>query len=106
FMMTDQADVPEIKPAAAKWLQGAPPAHEAWYYYACYYVAQATNQLGGEPFENTKRGLESSLGKKQDPNGFWEATSGKEAAAGRIYATSLAIMSLSVKYHYMPIYQK
>jgi hypothetical protein len=28
-----------------------------------------------------------------------------ERSAGRIYCTALAMLSLSVKYHYLPIYQ-
>jgi len=106
FMLTDHPDVPEIQPAAARWLQGAPPANEPWLYYACYYVAQATNQLGGEPAERTRLGMEALLRKKQDPTGFWAAPAGREKDAGRIYCTTMAIMSLSVKHHYLPIYQK
>jgi hypothetical protein len=43
---------------------------------------------------------------RQDADGGWTAPSGEEAGAGRTYATSLAILSLSMKYHYLPIYQR
>ena len=41
----------------------------------------------------------------QKANGEWAGTNGAERNVGQIYCTSLAILSLSVKYHFLPIYQ-
>ena len=44
--------------------------------------------------------------KKQQGDGSWQAERGQEHSVGKVYATSLAVLSLSVKYHYLPIYQR
>ena len=36
---------------------------------------------------------------------FWHG-SGSEGSAGHVYTTSMAILALAVKYHYLPIYQR
>ena len=43
---------------------------------------------------------------KQGPDGSWMGQSGQERGAGRVYATSLAVLSLAVKFHFLPIYQR
>ena len=53
-----------------------------------------------------KRQVQKMLLEKQQGDGSWQAANGEEKNAGRVYATSLAVLSLSVKYHYLPIYQK
>ena len=51
--------------------------------------------------------LNAILLPKQRQNGSWEPGSGgQEQAAGSVYSTSLAVLMLSVKYHYLPIYQR
>ena len=39
-------------------------------------------------------------------DGAWLARNGEERNVGTVYATSLSILSLSVRYHYLPIYQR
>ena len=48
---------------------------------------------------------EEALLKLQQADGAWTGTTGMERGAGRVYCTTLAMLSLSVKYHYLPIYQ-
>jgi hypothetical protein len=43
---------------------------------------------------------------KQAGDGSWTAANGEEKNHGAVYSTSMAVLSLSVKYHYLPIYQK
>ena len=50
--------------------------------------------------------MQEMLLKEQGGDGSWEAANGEERNAGKVYSTSLAVLSLSVKYHYLPIYQK
>jgi squalene cyclase len=40
----------------------------------------------------------------QDADGSWKPSAGSET--NRIYRTAMALLSLSVKYHYLPIYQR
>jgi len=43
---------------------------------------------------------------KQSADGSWLAENGSEREQGAVYSTSMSVLSLSVKYHYLPIYQK
>jgi hypothetical protein len=42
----------------------------------------------------------------QTAEGHWLPRNGNEKSAGSVYATSLALLSLSVYHHFLPIYQK
>jgi hypothetical protein len=63
-------------------------------------------QRGGEHAETARTLVENVLLEKQAGDGSWLAEEGSESGVGRVYATSMAVLSLSVKYHYLPIYQK
>jgi hypothetical protein len=49
---------------------------------------------------------EFALVAAQTPEGSWLPRNGNEKSAGAVYATSLALLSLSVYHHFLPIYQK
>ena len=74
--------------------------------YGTYYYAQGMYQRGGDHADTARKLVQEMLLKEQDGNGSWEAKNGEERNAGRVYCTSMAVLSLSVKYHYLPIYQK
>lgn len=99
-------EAPEI-PKVANWLLEHPPKWgESWFFYGTYYFSQGMWQRGGE-FASTARGIvEEILLEKQEKEGSWMSGSGNESDAGRIYATSMALLSLSVQHHFLPIYQK
>jgi hypothetical protein len=42
----------------------------------------------------------------QGRDGSWEQGGGDGRETGKVYATSMAILSLAVKNHYLPIYQR
>jgi hypothetical protein len=42
----------------------------------------------------------------QAEDGSWSGRQGQERNLGTIYATSLAVLALSVEYQYLPIYQR
>ena len=91
---------------ATKWLQDHPPAWGTRYFlYGTYYYAQGMHQQGGEVAETARRLVREALLPKQNPDGGW-TPEGEEAGGSRIYATSMAILSLSVDHHYLPIYQR
>lgn len=92
---------------AADWLLEHPPQwKERFCMYGTYYYAQGMYQKGGEHAKTARRLVQEMLLEKQAGDGSWEAQNGEERNAGKVYATAMAVLSLSVKYHYLPIYQK
>ena len=92
---------------AADWLLEHPPKwNDRFFFYGTYYYAQGMYQRGGRHAETAGRTVRELLLPRQDSEGAWVATGGEEQGPGKSYSTSLAILSLSVKYHYLPIYQR
>ncbi|MAG94825.1 MAG: hypothetical protein CMJ48_13940 [Planctomycetaceae bacterium] len=92
---------------AADWLLAHPPKwKERFCSYGTYYYAQGMYQRGGEHAKTARRLVQDMLLEKQAADGSWTAQNGSEKGIGAVYATSMAVLSLSVKYHYLPIYQK
>jgi hypothetical protein len=77
-----------------------------WFFYGTYYFAQGMFQRGGEYSPYARKLVEELLLPKQGPDGSWQGQSGQERNAGKVYATSLAVLSLAVKFHFLPIYQR
>ena len=95
---------------AAGWLRNHPPKPgERYLLYGTYYYAQAMYQRGaaGDPDEENARQaqqiVENLLVRLQKDDGSWFSD---EAAQCRTYGTAMAILSLAVRYHYLPIYQR
>lgn len=101
-----QYDADEVE-GAAKWLENRDLNHRHhWFYYGTYYYAQGMYQRGGLSADLARNRVENILLRNQSDEGFWVGAGGQERSAGRVYTTALAILSLSVKYHYLPIYQR
>jgi len=100
-----QYDAPEVI-GAANWLREHPLTYsDRWFFYGIYYYAQGMHKRGGDFADLARRKTESLLLPKQEANGAWIAEDGQERGCGRVYCTALAVLSLSVKYHFLPIYQ-
>jgi hypothetical protein len=92
---------------AADWLLEHPPQwRERFFFYGTYYYAQGMYQRGGEHANAARALIQDILLEKQRGDGSWQAENSSESRVGRVYATAMAVLSLSVKYHYLPIYQK
>lgn len=92
---------------AARWLlRQRPRPTERFFYYGIYYYAQGMHQVGGEFAETAERLTSKLLLKDQRRDGSWHGRSSEERNIGPIYCTALAVLSLSVRYHYLPIYQR
>lgn len=92
---------------ASDWLLEHPPKwSERFCVYGTYYYAQGMYQRGGDHAKTSRRLVQEMLLKEQSGNGSWTAGNSSEKGHGSVYATSMAVLSLSVKYHYLPIYQK
>lgn len=93
--------------AAERWLRDHPPSRdERFFFYAMYYYAQAMHQRGEGTAEEAEKRVQQLLLPMQQADGSWQARNGEEAGVGSVYATAMSILSLSVSYHFLPIYQR
>lgn len=101
-----QYDAPEVT-GSANWLRERRLSYdEKWFFYGTYYYAQGMQKRGGEFASTARQATEQLLLERQEADGSWLGHDGQERGmAGRVYCTSLAVLSLSVKYHFLPIYQ-
>lgn len=101
-----QYDSPLVKGASEWLLQHPPKPNERFFFYGVYYYAQGMHQAGGKYAERADALVPELLLPMQRSDGAWLARGGEERNVGAVYATALAILSLSVRYHYLPIYQR
>jgi len=99
-------DSPQALSAADWLLQHPPKLDERFFFYGTYYYAQAMHQRGGRHGEEAAEIVSQLLLPEQNADGSWAGTRGEERNYGSAYATSLAVLSLSVTHHYLPIYQR
>ena len=96
-------DAPEVE-AAVRYLRELDVTpRERWFFYGTYYYAQGMSQRRGEVADEARRTVADLLIPMQNDDGSWNGTG---QASDRTYATSLAVLSLTVRYHYLPIYQR
>jgi len=101
-----QYDSPMVK-GASEWLMQHPPKPvERFFFYGLYYYAQGMHQAGGKYAERADELVPSLLLETQRSDGAWLARGGEERNVGTVYSTALAVLCLSVRYHYLPIYQR
>ncbi len=106
LQVAGQYDIPEVL-GSSNWLLKFPPeVNEPWFFYGCYYYAQGMYQRGGDHAATARQKTEQMLVGAQSGEGAWFPRNGNEKSAGPVYATSLALLSLSVYHHFLPIYQK
>lgn len=106
LQVAGQYDIPEVL-GSSNWLLKFPPeVNEPWFFYGCYYYAQGMYQRGGDHAATARQKTEQMLVGAQSAEGAWYPRNGNEKSAGPVYATSLALLSLSVYHHFLPIYQK
>ena len=97
---------PLVAGAADYLLERPPKWKERFCLYGTYYYAQGMYQRGGDHAETARALVQDMLLQNQSGDGSWLADRGEEKNIGKVYGTSMAVLSLSVKYHYLPIYQK
>lgn len=74
-------------------------------YYAYYYTTQAAYQAGENVWPTVWKVTQEHLLDQQQPDGGWpQSRSGEEP--GRVYATAMSVLSLTVPYRLLPIYQR
>ncbi|MBI1370367.1 MAG: hypothetical protein GC162_17160 [Planctomycetes bacterium] len=101
-----QYEAPEVT-GSSDWLMDNPPHWGVeWLLYGTYYYAQGMYQRGGDYARTARQTVEQMLLEKQNSEGWWESSHDTERGAGRVYCTSMSLLALAVKYHYLPIYQR
>jgi hypothetical protein len=101
-----QYESEEVIGASDRLLKDGVKPGERWFFYASYYYAQGMYQRGGKYAAEGKKTIPASLVPLQGRDGSWDGINGEERQGGKIYATCMAVLSLAVKNHYLPIYQR
>ena len=101
-----QYDSPLVSGAAQWLLQNPPKSSVRFFHYGIYYYAQGMHQAGGKYAKEADELVSGVLLDSQRSNGSWLARGGEERNVGAVYSTAMSILSLSVRYHYLPIYQR
>ena len=65
-------------------------------------------QMGDKYWEYFRPRLEARLLVLQEDDGSWPMPpkGNAETRGGPVYGTAMSVLALSVKYHYLPIYQR
>jgi len=79
---------------------------EGFFYYGLYYASQGMFQLGGTYWDNYAKFQYDLMLPKQNPDGSWPLSSAAEQGAGICYSTSMSVLTLSVSFRQLPIYQR
>ena len=78
-----------------------------WFYYRAYYDAVGLSRAAGEAWSRYAPHLERVLVQAQAADGSWrQPPGGNEGGHGPVYMTSLAVLSLAVQRHLLPVYQR
>ncbi len=80
-----------------------PKRNSKHFYYQSYYVATAANMIGETQREDLLPRMEEALLSLQEKNGSFKKHGGHD---GGVYSTAFALLTLSVRYQYLPIYQE
>lgn len=99
-------DSMHVKGATEWLLRNKPRNNERFFFYGIYYYAQGMHQAGGKFAKEADKLVPALLLDMQRSTGAWVARGGEEKNVGTVYTTAMAILSLSVRYHYLPIYQR
>lgn len=91
---------------AASILQNPPKLDQQHCFYGLYYCSQAMFQLGDTQWTAYRDALHKLLLRNQQDNGSWTGRDVEASRAGPNYTTAMAILSLTVEYRFLPIYQR
>jgi hypothetical protein len=83
-------------------LKNALPQDDSHFHYGVYYTAQGMFQLGSNYWNAYRPTLHKLLLSRQNRNGSWIGPD----SYGPVYATSMAVLALTVEYRLLPIYQR
>lgn len=103
--LMDRGQSPEAQAAAAYLTSHSVEDNPRFEYYTHYYMTRAAFQAGESVWTTTWNRSSSQLLAKQMPDGGWpQSRSGEEP--GRIYATAMAVLTLSTPNRLLPVDQR
>lgn len=73
------------------------------FFYTAYYIATAANMLSDEHRESVQPRIEAFFVKLQRDDGSFPNNKGYD---GDVYATAFSVITLAIRYQYLPIYQE
>ncbi len=97
---------PEVLGAANYLMERPLRPNDHYFFYGVYYCTIGMFKVGGEYWAATWKHIRDILLSSQRPDGSWQAMTGSERSHGTIYATSMAVLALTVEYRFLPIYQR
>ena len=102
-----QYEAPEVIGAADYFLDYDIPTlqDKEHFYYGMYYYAQGMFQRKGKYADRAQQVVRDLLLNRQEKDGSWPLGV-NDQEGGKVYVTSLAMLSMSIHYHYLPIYQR
>ena len=102
----DGANGPEVT-AAAKTLAAKPLDDSSQFpYYGMYYATQAAFQAGDSTWNDVSKVTLPRIIRSQQPDGGWPDVPSESGGAGRLYTTTMALLTLSIPYRLLPVYQR
>ena len=101
--LLDGASRPELAASAQFLSQATINANTRFLYYSVYYVTQAAYQAGGATWAKVSGQTLPLLLGTQAPDGSWPKAAEEP---GEAYATAMAVLTLSVPYRLLPVYQR
>lgn len=104
MLVCGKYDHEQVKSAANQLLEWGPQVGDQWFFYGTYYYAMGMYQVGGEHATTAERETWRVLKEAQRHDGSWQNHHHHESDP--VYATSMALLALSVRHHYLPIYQR
>ncbi len=103
--LLDAAGQPELKDAGDYLSKTLVTENTRFPYYAAYYATQASFQAGGSTWQAVWPPTMDRLLAIQMEDGGWPASKTGEEP-GRVYSTSMSVLTLTVPYRLLPIYQR
>jgi len=102
-------DSDEARKAGSYLLKTPIAVNTQHFFYATYYTSQALFQLGGDYWKAYRPILHKLLLETNPPatDGAWSSRGGwDDNRFGLAYCTAMAVLSLTVEYRFLPIYQR
>lgn len=94
--------------AGVQYLMTHPPKENSEFYY-WYYATQVLHHHGGKPWQEWNVAMRELLITLQEKDGHetgsWDPVGGHDVSGGRIYTTSLALLTLEVYYRHKRAYE-
>jgi len=103
--LLDAADRPEAIAGAKLLSEKFINASTDYPYYTYYYTTQAAYQAGESVWPTVWKVNQDQLLDQQQADGGWpQSRQGQEP--GRVYSTAMSVLTLTVPYRLLPIYQR